>query len=152
MALECIVLEAKQYLISVLGFSISTKFGLSSVMDEGYIASPLASIMLVSSINISSFNVNFNCGYASNKNESEYSDLWFGSIACEYLLNDQIIIGTDFGIGRNPSLYFRSPTGYVLLGVSYKVFDSVLFDTGLNITFNEQSKFDMFTSGLTIVL
>lgn len=68
------------------------------------------------------------------------------------LLNDQITIGTDFGISRNPSLYFSSPTGYALLGVSYKIFDSVSLDTGLNITFNEKSKFDMFTTGLTIIL
>jgi len=152
MAFECIDIEAKQYLTSVLDFSISTKFGLSSVIEKSSITSPMLSIMLISSLNINSFNVHFNCGYASNKNEDKFSDLWFGSVACEYFLNDQITIGTDFGISRNPSLYFSSPTGYALLGVSYKIFDSVSMDTGLNITFNEKSKFDMFTTGLTIIL
>jgi len=152
MAFECIDLEAKQYLMSILEFEIATKFGFSSVIDKGSVGLPLASVVLISSLNINSFNLHFNCGYGNNKNEGEFSDLWFGSIACEYFLNDQIIIGTDIGIGRNTSLYFRSPTGYSLLGVSYKILDSVLIDTGLNITFNEQSKFDMFTSGLTIIL
>ena len=152
MAFECIDLEAKKYLTSILGFEIATKFGFSSVIEKGFVSSPLGSLILISSLNINSFNFHFNCGYANNKNEGEFSDLWFGSVACEYFLNDQITIGTDLGIGRNPSFYFSSPTGYALLGVSYKLLDSVSIDTGLNITFNEQSKFDMFTSGLTIVL
>lgn len=147
---ECLNIGFKQQLVSIYGLDVSTKFQISTEMGNNIFASSSSSIMLITSRSISSFNFHLNFGYAIDNIENGNSNLWFASAACEYLMNDQITIGIDFGITRNPSIYFSNPIGYSLIGISAKIFDSFSLDTGINITYDDKSRVDMFTTGLTI--
>ncbi len=93
---------------------------------------------LIGSLDQAPFMVHTNIGYFRNENKvGERENLWHGSLATEYAVNDALTVVANMGLETNPDPEIDTPPAFLLGGIIYTVNDKIDFDGGVKFGLNK---------------
>ncbi len=106
---------------------------------------------LIGSLDQSPFMVHTNIGYFRNENKcGERNNIWHGSLATEYAINDALTAVVDIGLEINPDPQTDIPPAFLLGGLIYSVTDKIDIDGGVKIGLNKYVPDYSFLAGMTL--
>ena len=106
---------------------------------------------MIGTLDQSDFMVHGNIGYFRNQNSAgERENLWHGSLATEYAVNDALTAVANIGLETNPDPETDTPPAFALGGVIYSVNDTIDVDGGVKFGLNKYEADYSFLAGMSL--